>query len=233
MSGYLLKDWILYRKQIIIFSLATLLLSAPTLIDSGELATAELIQVILCIMCVLIFLIIGMFEQGICEFDEQEKWKMYVISSPQTKSGIVLEKYIFTFIITSVVFLWCKILNIAVAMKNDIKFNIIWFIVILAAIQLILRAIELPLIIGFGSKCGAHYRMVVTYILMSVIFVYLLFGDLSIFGSEEKIIRLFVNMLSGDLKEKLRHFAEILLGGSVVLYFISFIISCKLYKRNI
>ena len=233
MIGYLFKDWILYRKQVIIFSLAILLLSAPPLIESGEFATVELIQVILCVMCVLIFLIIGMFEQGIFEFDEQEKWKMYVISSPQTQSGIVLEKYIFTIIITSVVSLWCKILNIAVAIKHDVRFNIIWFIVILAAIQLILRAIELPLIIGFGSKCGAHYRMVVTYILMSVVFIYLLFGDLSIFGSQEKIIQLFVDMLSGDLKEKMKHFAEILLGSSIGLYFISFIISCKLYKRNI
>lgn len=234
MIGYLYKDWILYRKQIICFSLAAVLLSIPVLIEPDEeMVTKELIQVLLCVMCGLIFLIIGMFQQGIFEYDEYDKWKMYVVALPKTQSAMIIEKYIFTFIISLSAFVWCKILNILVNNVHNMNCNIIWFVLLMAGVQLIFRAIEIPLIFGFGSKCGGQYRMAVSFIVISVVFIYLLFGDISIFGSEEKLIKAFVELLSGNMKEKLRHAAEIVFGVSIALNVISYKISTLVYKRSL
>lgn len=237
MFGYLRKDLYLYRKQILMFGVGILLISTIAFIDPPiETLGEDLKGVILLLdamVSIMIFFVVGMLEQCLYELDENSKWKMFVVAAPGCEKSFILSKYILTVAISVITCLWCNGIAFVASYRNDVEINLMWLILVLFSFQILMRAIEIPIIFGFGSKYGSVYRMTAGFFICFGVMVYLLFGDLSIWGSEEKILNTIVELISGNQYVMLRNFSIRMLTVATVLYFVSYFASSKLYKRGI
>ena len=126
------------------------------------------------------------------------------------------------------------LLKIQIALDSK-KFgiNLWWLILSLFSFQMIMRAIEIPIIFRFGSKYGSIYRMTVGFFLCFGVMVYLLFGDLSIWGSEEQILDTIVELISGNQYVMLRNFSIRMFVVAGLCYLISYFVSVRLYKKGV
>ena len=231
MIRLLYKEYLVHIKQlswiapiIIIVSLFPLL---PTL-TTPDLESWEL-QLVLALSTTITMLVSGMFEQGIFEADERNIWKSFILSAPNGNIRQTGAKYIFILIISGISTLLIylmfhingAILDTDVTINTDI-------LMILLSIQLLLRTLEIPFIIRFGSKNGNIYRMVIFGAIALGCIIYGLFGDLSIFGSVESFVKWFMDFFSKDNSLLFR-----LLPLAVLpCYFLSFLISCNLFRKS-
>ena len=100
----------------------------------------------------------------------------------------------------------------------------------LFAIELIMKAVEMPCITAFGSKIGTQVKGGLMAVIVFVSVIYLLFGDLSWIGSEESFWESFFKFI-GDFR--FSTFGLGLLLAAVPLYALSCVISVKVYLRGI
>lgn len=237
MLGYLRKDFYLYRKQILMFGIGILLISSIAWIDPPMQNIGDdskgVILVLDAIICIMIFLIIGMFEQCLYELDENCKWKMFVVAAPGCERAFIISKYVLTVFISVITGLWCNGIAVVASYRNDVTINLWWLILSLFSFQMIMRAIEIPIIFRFGSKYGSIYRMTVGFFLCFGVMVYLLFGDLSIWGSEEQILDTIVELISGNQYVMLRNFSIRMFVVAGLCYLISYFVSVRLYKKGV
>ncbi len=231
MLGLLYKELIIHKKQffwaipfILFFSLWTIIPPAVT----PDLTDMEL-GLVLILCAIVVMITVGMFEQGLFEADERKVWQAYIISTPKGKYGQIGSKYLFNAILSSLVIgILCVLFLISGSINGtDVKVYmnlLVWFL----SVQLMIRSLETPFIVRFGSKHGNMYRMVLLAIITMAVIVYGLFGDLSVFGSMEDFVFKF-----GDfIKDSSKYIQWIALVVCAVLYFISYLISCLLYIKG-
>lgn len=229
MKGYLLKDIYLYRKNFICFFIGILLLSAPVF-AKPPVESFSLSLMLLCVFCTCIFLVLDMCEQSIYENDESNEFKKFTLSSPSAATGYIGAKYILTLCISLFFIIYCMALSSVASVVHHHRFKIFWLCLMYFSIMLFFRSLEIPLIIRFGSKSGGIYRTFISFVFIFTIFVYLLFGDISIFGSMEQILSFVEKLLDGNMQSFLRNISLIMFFVSAVLYLISYRISKRLYK---
>ena len=164
--------------------------------------------------------------------DESKRWAYFISSSPVGAKGQVDSKYLFLMAITFVFSLIALIFDSVMVTLHKEYISMAGMIYVITVIQLFLRALDTPFILRWGYEKGV---MVKTCFLLALIFtmiVYLLFGDLSIFGSID------------DLWEKIAEtfkdpsvFLTKLLGAmglvSIVSFCVSYKISCKIYPKGV
>lgn len=231
MIGLLYKEIIVHKKQLLwilpIILIASLFPLIPTL-TTPDLESWEL-QLTLGLSTIITMLVLGMFQQGIFEADENNKWKMFILSAPGGSVRQTGVKYIFTLIFSGLSALLIFIMfhiNGSI-MKTDVSINTD-ILMILLAIQLFLRTLEIPFILRFGSKNGSIYRMILTGAVTLTIIIYGLFGDLSIFGSGEQFVKWFMDFFSKDNSLLFRTLPLMVLP----FYFLSFLLSCRIYRKT-
>lgn len=235
MFSLLYKDIVLYLKQCGLIFAGILLFSSSLLIVPAEEEMTDskgLIMLLLCVYHVITFFLIGMLEQGIYEKDENQKWQMFLSSTPLLYQGQILSKYIETLILSATAVLWSLFYERLVLLKYDIHFSTIKVCLMLFAIQIIFRAIEMPIIILLGSKYGSKCRALVSGIVLFVVFVYLLFGNIDFFVKEESILKFIVKLLDGDKKTMLTRVSSILFCTGGVAYALSCIVALRLWKKR-
>lgn len=230
MKGLIYKDIILYGKQALLFLGAVMLISSIMLVEPPADAAA-VITLLICIVYMFIFLIVGMFEQGIYEKDENYKWKFFIASTPKLMKTQILVKYISTLFIASFTLLWCVVLEQIVKVRDSVSIKTIPVCVMMFGIQIIFRAVEIPVVVRFGSRYASMYRMIVSFIVISIVFTYMLFGNLEIFFSKEQFFKFIMKILEGDLKEMFRRWCGYTIAAAGILYFISYRISVRIAEK--
>ncbi len=237
MYGLLYKELILNKKQIVSIAAAIVLFSSIMFIPTSDngISGMEEIFVIICIFfTVLIFAVVGMLQQGIFEIDERSKWQFFITSTPLGKNGQVQVKYIFTFATSLITAFYCILINSIACLAQNTDYLIPSdLIVLITLVQLFMRSIEFPFIFRFGSKYGSNVRMVLVFSLVFVIIVYLLFGDLSVFGSKENFMQWLNLLLNGEaFSNRVLYFIRFLPCITLALYYLSYKISCRLYIKG-
>jgi hypothetical protein len=130
--------------------------------------------------------------------------------------------------------IWCYILDIIISAAYGITGGTGLVVgMILFYVQLFLNSLEFPFMVRFGSRAGSVYKTAVFFVFIFILLVYALFGDLSVFGSIDKVYELIFGMLSGEA-----------FGGGTLLvlslcpfiaalcYYFSCKFSCKLYLKG-
>ena len=126
-------------------------------------------------------------------------------------------------------FCWCTFLFYIASAVSNHNVTIAGLVLqLIVFIQIFFRAFETPFIIRFGSKKGNIIRMVFMGTIVLIILTYALFGDLSIFGSVEDLIKWFQDTFSENIPMFLRISPAVIL----FLYWISYKISCFLYLKG-
>lgn len=208
MSALLYKDFVILKK-VIIFILAFFVLFSGVAIYQSK--PQVIPAVFLLIPIILIMMAFG--------DDVRSNAEKYIIPAPVSKKTIVLSRYCLLWItaavsvaVTLIVYSFTKIGNV----------DIPWYII--APIMLLLTTdiaiIQIPLLYAFGRDMGQ---------IIFILFYFLIFLGISQMGKRASEIAEFIKKL---LSANLLIIAVLLLGGTVLLNVLSFVISLTIYKRK-
>lgn len=239
MWGLIYKELVLNKKTFISLLLIEVLLGlmtvAPLLISPSD-TSPETMGMLLFFMSMMfyfcMFLVLGMFVGGIFEADEIKKWAAFISSTPLTLKGQVGAKYMLTFISYIILSNLCTFfgyLSYSLAEEKPLIVStelLLW-------IFLLFHAIEFPFMVRFGCKKGGMVKTVIGVLLVLFVFEYFLFGNTEMFGSIDKLWEFMLSLsdLSG-INDTVYFAIGMVPFVSLVLYYISYRISCRLYLKG-
>lgn len=235
MAGLLYREIVLNKKNLFGMALGivgvSVLMFLPFIFgeDFGE---TELVTSLMSVLVFfMVFLVLGLMTASIFEADESKKWAYFITSTPLTDASHVKEKYLFTLLLYIALFIWCYFLAVLSAALGGGANGMVAFEMLF--VMLAVNAIEFPFLVRFGSKVGSYVKTALMMIIMLIAFEYIFFGDLSIFGSPEKIFEFFEKFSDTTLMSDI---SLVLLAAfpyfAAGLYYLSYKISCKLYLKG-
>lgn len=237
MAGLLYKEWLLQRKNLIILFISILFLSSMHFFvlagDEIPLDLDMFSTLYGVFVCVMLFLITGMFQPGIFAVDESKIWANYITSSPLRVKGQVRSKYYFVLLMSIALLFWIMLWGYIFTAVSGVDMNLMGVSAALFYIQLTLRAFELPFIVRFGSKIGGTYKSMIGIAALFIVIVYLLFGNLSYFGSLEDFFAWLDNLLQNGFPDSMMLITSLFPYLAVLLYYLSYKISCKMYLKGV
>lgn len=231
MIGLLYKEILLQKKNIFMLLGTIILTLSPVIFTAINNTDAHFF--ICVIFYPVIFLIVGSLQQNIFISDERKLWAFYIISSPQNHKGQVLSKYYFSLImsLTSVICLYICDLICSIISKETVNNTPI--IIALFGINIFFNAVEYPFIIRFGVKYGNIFRSIFLVFLSSLFVIYLLFGNLPNLNLETFFNQTDAYEFADNIFDKLTFYNYFSVFISLALYFVSYKLSCILYKNGI
>ncbi len=238
MYGLIIKDFYVNRKYSIIFAAAIVLLHALEFLAamSGEDdGSNSFIFKLLGVMVVFSsFYMIGMLQHGLFESDERKKWAYYVTSTEGGAAAQISAKYISVYLLCMGGVIICNTIGALAADLSGFSFDVMPLVLAAFFSQMLLRAIDIPFVVAFGTKRGNMVRGAVLVLGILAVVTYALYGDLSYFGNSmdtfwEKFFELF------DMKDNPRLMVVLLTAALAVmpLYYLSCRLSCRLYLKGV
>lgn len=227
------KDLVVNKKTLLIFSGAAVFVQ---ILEFMENERGSLLFILFNLMAVVsAFFIMGMCEANLFEQDERKKHAYFIASAADGIKKYVGGKYLLMFAITTLTSIVCIVIN---AVSTDFvgnTFSVSMLCFFLYYFQLFLRAVDIPFVMAFGSKVGSAVKSAVILLIVFIISAYLLFGDLSAIGITdmdslwEKLMDLFTGVMSNEL------IIVFTLAGLAVfpIYYLSYVISCRLYLKGV
>lgn len=235
MAGLLYREIVLNKKNLLCMAgglaVTSFIMFMPFIAKDDFMETETLTALLSVFVFFMLFLVLGLMTASIFEADESRKWAYFITSTPLTDASQVKEKYLFTLLLYVALFIWCyflAVLSAALGGGANVMIAFEMLFIMLAA-----NAIEFPFLIRFGSKVGSYVKTALIMVIMLIAFEYIFFGDLSIFGSPEKIFEFFEKFsdttLMSDISLVLLAVFPYISAG---LYYLSYKISCKLYLKG-
>ena len=183
------------------------------------------------LLCILIaFLIAGMIEGLIFEGDDKRSFGYFITASPDGVKSYIRTKYELGFVMILLTLFSLQLgdwIMTIVCADHDIEWKGFAEVMIyLSFLQIALRAFEYPFTVRFGVKAGSYIKTALgTLLALIAAAVFIVF--------EDKLVPFF----SGFSLKKLSKCTNVLVSVfpvlSVMLYLLSFKISCKLYKKGV
>lgn len=236
MLGLLYKDlkimkWdvIAMCIEIVLFSMC-LFLPFERWLGAESMAAGVAPVVVAFVVCI----IVSVIQTKIFSHDERRMWSYYMTSTPLMAKGQVLSKYYLSIGLSAVAMMWLLICDMLVPIFTGQPGGGSLIYIAFFFGQTFGRAIEIPFIIRFGEKQGGSYKILFGVGIFFLIIVYLLFGPLPNFSNPdflEKIIDIFGN--AELMSTGLLGFMAIAPYVIMVMYYISYKISCKLYLKGV
>lgn len=190
------------------------------------------------IMAYVPFIILPMSFMSVSKLmsnDEKNKIGNYLNSMPFDKNTYVASKYVFIGISAYLIMSFGYILGIGCiafckeGLLQDIAVMVNSFLVSIISIVLFLAGIELPLYIGVGKEKAMRAMVVFWTTIAFIVIGFLMFGDLSTVSDWD--IAVFMDFVEDHKSEVLifQSLEPVIILG---LYFVSYLISCRLYRRK-
>lgn len=247
MVGLIYKEMVLQKRSLILlggaFALLLAILFFPAISDylntiskTMEMPSEALLMLWELGIFIILFLIMGIYQPAIFEVDENKKWAGFITASPLRGKGQIAAKYWFTLLLSLMLLEVCRLFASISVVVYGMSINLNAFFLILFYLQLLLRAFEYPFLVRFGSKSGGTYKGILFLIVVMMVIIYLLFGDLSAFGSlNDMTDRLFQCLMMEDTisSEGLMIAQAALPYCSAILYYLSYRLSCKFYQMGV
>lgn len=232
MVGLIYKDFLVNKKSIFIALGAMIYCGMMVVIPAGNKSVKEDMGMFMQLYGILIFfamfIISGNFQGNIFKSDESKKWAYFIISTPMIKKYIEA-KYWFIMIMSLSTLLITAIFDSLNCIVSD-AYSLQIFIMIMFYIQILMRSIEIPFLIRFGAM-GSYYKVGIFLLAVLAVGIYLLFGDLSHFGSMDSFYEWIFKALGGE-SMAFQVFFAILPFVSATAYYLSYKVSCRLYLEG-
>ena len=243
MLGYLYKDFITNKKTIFLLLIVLLAFNAMVFMlfvgDNPEATISGLgvlFQILMFSFSACSFFISGAMASNYFKTDERKKWGYYVVSTPNGIAKQMISKYTMVLIMSGITFTVSLLANI-LARKLFPQFdipNVSGVVLIFLFIQLMIRAIETPFIVGLGQKAGEAVKGILMLGLILFAVIYLMFADISWMGSSDHVIEKIFELIT---KIRFTNFIKTwggrLVMMSIPLYIVSCFISIKVYVFGI
>ncbi|MCI5751405.1 MAG: ABC-2 transporter permease [Oscillospiraceae bacterium] len=233
MAGLLYKELIINKKSLLIYLGTVLFLSFGMIVNiTGDDIDPEKVAGIIPLFYFMIFFFTGMFQPNLFEPDETKKWAYFATSTPAMARGQVYSKYMAGFLMSLFAMLWCQVLDMTVNFILGTQTMAMSAVYIFFYAQLFLRAVEYPFIVRFGSKIGSTYKMASFFLVIFIVFVYLLFGDLSMLDMNN-IFDIIYGILDGSIfSDNVLFVISLSPYLAIASYYLSYRMSCKFYLKG-
>lgn len=244
MLGLLYKEFIISKRSLImsliiyLFSIAVVCLTLCISLFAANGETPEdwsaSIVMMNGILTLILFGATNVYYNNLFISDEKRVWANFSISLPTSVKGQVKAKYIYLFLINSIALFITSIPDAVIGYISGEFSGVGSVIGQMIFMFLILKySIEIPFTLRFGTKAGS-YIMTAGYVVLSFgLIIYGLFGDISFF-MENEFMDVFVKTI-----EFLKSDTASIIGLGIfswvvlILYIISYKISCKVYKKGV
>ena len=239
MKGLLYKEFLLF-KPILIFIAGFQLLLGIACVSSVSMSAVEfdlpeeqvlIMKNVISSCCYFYpFLIMTLLNTNFWVSDEKKPWCSFVISTPQAARGHVASKYLSQLIINLGLLFSCFITDtVAVAVSGNTSISAISTAIMFFCMVLLINAIEIPFMVRFGASNGIKVKSMVVLGAFFLAALYGLFGDISFLFGDAPLTD-FVNFLQSG---KIMCITAIIPYAAVLLYYISYRISLKLYQKGV
>ncbi|MCM1507116.1 MAG: ABC-2 transporter permease [Ruminococcus flavefaciens] len=232
MGGLIYKDFLVNKKSIFIALGAMLYCGIMMIIPVSDESVKEdmgmFMQLYGILLFVAMFIISGAFEGNIFKSDESKKWAYFITSTPMLKKHIEA-KYWLVMIMSLATMFIISVFDALNCIISDTQ-SLQALIMLMFCIQIFMRAIEIPFLVRFGDM-GRYYKVGVFLLLVIIVGIYLLFGDLSHFGSIDSFYEWLFKALGGEVKA-LQIFVAVLPFVAFGAYYLSYRVSCRLYLKG-
>lgn len=185
--------------------------------------------------CVIIVSMSMISVSKIMQYDEKNKIRGYINTLPVGKNTYVASKYIFigisAYVMMSLDYI-CGISCAAFCMEGRIQDIADIFTSLICPIMctvIFLASITFPLYISKGKEIAMRVMVVFWTIIALVVIGYLMFGDLSIV--EKLDINIFVDFINNHMSGFII-FQSMVPVIVLILYYLSYRLSCYLYSKN-
>ena len=238
MTGLLYRELRLHWKNLLVFTICMMaypvLITVMCVTGDEETVPYEISYMLFGLGGFIAFLVGGAFENLIFTDNGRKKWAYFVASTPTGVKGQIGAKYLFT-LIDAMLITTLLILNNCLAMEGKAKIGDSSLIFVgLFYMQLLMRAIEFPLVARFGGKTGNAVKITIVGVVALVIFVYGLFGDTSAFSDMPNFWEtLFKTMNDPEKMKKKVLLFSIITTEIIPIYYLSYRLSVKWYLKGV
>ena len=176
----------------------------------------------------------GGFENSLFKDGENKKWAYFVTSTPSGIKGHIGAKYLLTLIFSMLTVTMLVLCN-GLAMEGEGKVRDASVIYIaLFYVQLLMRAIEFPLMARFGGKTGNNMKGALLVVTAYIVFVYVLFGDTSAFSDMPDFWEtIFKTLADQEKMKKIMMCFSIATVSIIPLYYCSYRLAVKWYLKGV
>ena len=252
MRGLIYKDLYLIKNNLLTsFILVALMFIVAFVIIFSVGDSANGVSRVAVILDLLIVMSVSsLSSDSLMKCDDGKSWGFYGISLPKGIKRVVGSRYLTILLMYVVSFVICVL--------NDFIFGIIYgkivsYIIVyglVIAVGLILKAIEMPLSFRFGAENASKIRILITVLIVFIATLYFLFGNIEWLMGENGIYQTLMKMKSEtdnnpaiyeELLKSLMDKVNIMMYiglviemvGALFWYFISYVISCAVYRKGI
>ena len=234
MAGLLYKELILNKKSLFSALIGILFISIYALIPARDVLEGPIYTFSMLSICLVIYMLSGAAQQGVFMSDENKRWTYFVTSTPQGVKGQILSKYYFSLLIGIATLVYCTLIFSINAVIQGEDCGVLSLAIAMNVAQLILRSAEFPFLVRFGSKYGNNMRIALAFALVFIVIVYMLFGDMSIFGTFEGFMEWFTSLLEGKaFGDGILTVISLVPIFAALMYYFSYKLSCKLYPKGV
>lgn len=234
MSGLIFKEFYQNRKLLWFVFLPFLLIPGTIISEAARGTSANSIMMSVMLYEVIIIMFGYMVTAEMMKYDERRAWAAFIVSTPQAARGQVASKYYFSLIVLIGSVFVSYFYDVVACAAADLDFSALPFTSSLFFLLLLMLSVEIPFSIRFGSVNGNKYRAIIVILLLFAGMVYLLFGDISIFGEPEKIAESLIKIVNGEgIPDALLILMGIFPYFSIAMFYLSYKLSCRLYIKGI
>lgn len=232
MTGHIFKNLYICKSSIIFIAILGIVCSAVCITISAmgssmtDIDSSDLMPIFA--LCHFFVFFSGTFSlTTLFTCDEHSAWINFVSSTPFSAKGHVLAKYCTMLLINILMIFICLISN-AISFSIYPDANIIKAIAIFFLIAILYDSITMPFFFRFGGNKGLAAVGITAAVILFIAVVYFLYGDISVIDLKDplsSIIKFFSKKWSWVT-------SLVIFCITAVLYFVSYIISLKLYKKG-
>ena len=199
-----------------------------------------------------VFMMIQIIPGEILKTEEKKEWKYYLLSSGLGVEKIVAERYLMTFLINFGSYLFAYLMMLIFLQLADSETTAMLFGIAngiylsMFGFNLFLQAFEMPLSYRYGSARSDKMRIAIWLLILLPAAIYLLFGNIEWLMGENGLYHHFQEYLEDpeSLTVAAKAYMENLSRTAVFLftliphllvlcYYLSYKISCKVYKKGV
>ena len=252
MRGLIYKDLYLIKSKVIAGSLSVLFIIllmyvVYATVGGKVLFPTEMAAVITDLMIVMY---VGALSYGyIIKTDTKKEWGFYGMALPGSAKLIVGAKYMTVFIMYLISFIICVLNDLLIGLFFGKAVDMSLLVLMFMLLWMFLNAIEMPLAFRFGTDKAAGIRIFITIVIVLIISIYLLFGNIEWLMADDGVIKTIIRVfaeergpegLSEEVQKLLNKMTYINIIEAAVIthlvvpaYYISYRISCKVYRKGV
>ena len=207
MTGLILKDFMVMKKTLFIYAIIGVVYGYMDLTQERH-----------GVMFAMMLICSAMVPVSSISYDERCKWDKLANTTPVSRSGIIIAKYLFALILTAIssVYVFCVyLMDKEMTIVDNIS-----LVAVMALIAMFYQAVLMPIIIKFGSEKGRMFMMIA------------LFLPIALIGVVIKLVPGFTQMLDRLIFQHEHLLPLIMTGAVLIVYILSMILSINIYKSK-